>query len=82
VLALLEPLVESGEVKAANVAYLWDRTHAPQRYGTQGACNADGGWSPREIEAADGVDARRAEVGLPPMAEYVKLVSTYCASSP
>ena len=78
VLELIEPLVAAGEVKASNYAYLWDRTHEPQKYGTQGRCVADGRWEPREIKAPEEVDARRAEVGLPPMADYEKLVSEHC----
>ncbi|WP_058836285.1 DUF6624 domain-containing protein [Luteimonas abyssi] len=78
VLALIEPLVASGDVQAANYAYLWDRTHAPQRYGTQGRCVGEDAWAPREIEDEEGLEARRAEVGLPPMADYIPRVSTLC----
>lgn len=78
VLGLIEPVLATGEVKASNYAYLWDRTHEPQRYGTQGRCVGGGRWEPREIESPEEVDARRAEVGLPPMADYKKLVSEHC----
>lgn len=78
VLALIEPLVAAGEVKASSYAYLWDRTHDPQRYGTQGRCRQDGKWEPRAIEDPDHVDARRAQVGLSPMAEYRGMVSKHC----
>jgi hypothetical protein len=78
VLGLIEPLVATGEVKASNYAYLWDRTHEPQKYGTQGRCVAEGRWEPREIETPETVDTRRAEVGLPPMKDYKKLVSGHC----
>lgn len=78
VLDLIEPLVAAREVKASSYAYLWDRTHAPQKYGTQGRCVAAGRWEPREIDAPGEVDARRAAVGLPPMAEYSRLVSGHC----
>jgi hypothetical protein len=71
VLALMEPLVKSGQASAKHVAYLYDRTHTPQRYGTQGACTDHGGWAPRETEDPEHVDQRRAELGLPSMAEYI-----------
>lgn len=41
-----------------------------QRYGTQFEQVAGGGWQPQPIEDPDGVDARRAQVGLMPMATY------------
>lgn len=78
VLELMGPLIKTGEAKPSSYAYLWDRTHTPQRYGTQGRCVAKGQWEPRAIELPEQVDTRRAEVGLPPMADYEKLVSGYC----
>ena len=78
VLRMMEPLVASGEAEASNYAYLWDRTHSPQRFGTQGRCVGKSQWEPREMEDPVGVDMRRAEVGLPPMSEYIKLVSQFC----
>ena len=78
VLRMMEPLVASGEAGASNYAYLWDRTHSPQRFGTQGHCVGKSQWEPREMEDPDGVDMRRAEVGLPPMSEYMELVSQFC----
>ncbi|UXB25617.1 hypothetical protein K7567_07625 [Stenotrophomonas maltophilia] len=47
----METLVATGQVKASNYAYLWDRTHDPQRYGTQGRCVDKGRWEPRAVEA-------------------------------
>lgn len=75
ILAMLEPLVGQGETSPTNYAYLLDRvavnSQRPQRYGTQGGC-ADGGWEPRALEEpATAVDQRRAEVGLPPLADYI-----------
>jgi hypothetical protein len=71
VLALLEPLVKSGEVESRDYAYLYDRVavaeQRPQRYGTQFK-DAD----PFPIEDEANVDARRKEVGLGTMAEYRK----------
>lgn len=74
-LALMEPLVASGEVEAQNVAYLYDRVAVaakrPQRYGTQ-FMNAT---EPFPIEDAANVDARRKAVGLDSMAEYAKQIA-------
>lgn len=77
-LAKIEPLVQTGEVSKKDYAYLYDRTHDPQRYGTQGECHGEAGWKPRAIEAAESVDQRRTDVGLPPMSEYIKLMNTVC----
>ncbi len=70
-LALMEAAPE-GEVSPQDVAYLTDRVLVnegkKQRYGTQMGMN----FKPRPIEDPDNVDKRRAEIGLPPLAEYVK----------
>ncbi|MCA9568577.1 MAG: peptidase dimerization domain-containing protein, partial [Myxococcales bacterium] len=67
VLALIEPLVASGEVRPRDHAYLYDRVAVaedrPQRFGTQGQCT-DAGWEPFAIEDPDGVDGRRAAAGI------------------
>lgn len=74
----MEPLVATGQVKASNYAYLWDRTNAPQRYGTQGRCADKGRWEPRAVEAPAKLEERRAKMGLAPMAEYQAMVSKHC----
>lgn len=76
VLALIEPLARSGQFSFALYAYLYDRTHHPQRYGTQGTCVA-GRWVPREIENSADVDARRLEAKIVPakIADYAALVT-------
>lgn len=79
VLKLMEPLVTTGEVNATDFAYLWDRTHEPQRYGTQGSCDENARWAPNEIELPAEVDARRAKMGMPLLAQYIELVSGVCA---
>jgi hypothetical protein len=62
----------AGEVEAQHVAYLTDRVlvneNKPQRYGTQMGDN----FKPRPIENPEKVDQRRTEVGLPPLAEYLR----------
>ncbi|RZJ05083.1 MAG: hypothetical protein EON89_05405 [Brevundimonas sp.] len=83
VLALLEPLVATGETSASNYAYLWDRVatgeHRPQRYGTQGKCAAKGVWAPQELENPDQVDVLRAQVDIGTLAEYASHMHQYCA---
>ncbi|MEZ4358709.1 MAG: DUF6624 domain-containing protein [Kofleriaceae bacterium] len=71
-LAKMEPLLRSEQASEVDYAYLYDRVavaeHRPQRYGTQ----FDEHRQPRPIEEPDGVDARRARIGLPTMAEYTQ----------
>jgi hypothetical protein len=76
-LALLEPLLASGEVRRESYAYLWDRTHQPQRYGTQGSCVGKGHWKPDPIETPDQVEARRKEMEMEPLVEYVAMASKF-----
>ena len=63
------------DVSQIEVAYLTDRVllaeGKKQRYGTQ-FMSANGKWEPRPLEDPANVDQRRKEVGLPPLAEYVK----------
>ncbi|MGV7207201.1 DUF6624 domain-containing protein [Oxalobacteraceae bacterium A2-2] len=72
VLELMAPLVKQGEVSGANYAYLYDRTHRPQLYGTQGRCvrEGKGGWEPFVVEDLPKLDQRRREMGLGPIADY------------
>lgn len=83
VLAMLEPLVATGETSAANYAYLWDRVavgeHRPQRYGTQGRCAAKDVWEPYELEDPDRVEAMRAEADIGTLAEYAGHMHRFCA---
>lgn len=71
----MRPYVDNGGVRPGDYAYLFDRVAVnqgrPQRYGTQpmGECNDDGSLSPKPLEDPAQVDARRAELGLGPMAE-------------
>lgn len=61
------------EVSQSSLAMLTDRVLLKegknQIYGTQFVVR-DGEWVPLRLEDEENVDARRAEVGLPPMAEY------------
>jgi len=87
VLTKLEKLYPAGETEPSNYAYLYDRVATSfsdpakrqlQRYGTQGECIGAGEWKPFPMEDPENVDARRAAVGLPPLAEYIPLVKELC----
>lgn len=83
VLALMEPLVETGEVSRGNYAYLWDRIavgeNRPQRYGSQGTCTAPGRWEPNTLEDPDGVEARREWADIGPLSDYQTRMHRHCA---
>ncbi|MFQ5494692.1 MAG: DUF6624 domain-containing protein [Phycisphaerae bacterium] len=72
-LDLMGPLLEKDEVRKDDFAYLTDRVLVlkgkAQRYGTQ-FHTVDGKLQPLPIEDAANVDARRKEMGMPPLAEY------------
>ena len=67
--------VRGSGAPAWQAAYLDDRIRVlegrRQLYGTQFDWDADGRLSPEPIEDAEGVDVRRAAVGLPPLAEAI-----------
>jgi hypothetical protein len=69
VAALLETKVASGDTNPANFAYLSDRIAVragrPQRFATQAEC-VSGQWLAPKIEDPDGLEARRAAMGLEP----------------
>lgn len=71
-LALLQAAVAAGEAPAWQAAMMLDRNLTfegrPQVYGTQFDWDDDGRMSPRPIDDHGGVDRRRAEVGLEPLA--------------
>ncbi|MBS0204248.1 MAG: hypothetical protein JSS49_15200 [Planctomycetes bacterium] len=73
------------EVSQSNLAYLTDRVllaeGKKQLYGTQ-FTSVDGMWKPRPLEDEANVDKRRAEVGLPPLAEYSRLLEQQYGNSP
>lgn len=77
-LRLMEPLVAQGEVSKQNYAYLYDRIMlklaGKQRYGTQwGAC--EGSVRPlRPLEDEPRLGELRAEMGLPPIEEYARMM--------
>jgi hypothetical protein len=71
---LLAAVAGDGEASQQAVAYLTDRVYLaegrPQEYGTQVTAR-DGQWIPRRLRDHDNVDARRAAVGLEPLADYL-----------
>jgi hypothetical protein len=74
----LTALASEGEMSSADVAMLTDRVLVqqgkPQRYGTQFG-SQNGKLVAKPIEGFAELDNRRAKVGMPPMSEYVKLLS-------
>lgn len=77
-LDLLTTAVKAKDAAPAHLAYLTDRVRVvageKQLYGTQLTRNKDGELVASPIEDEANVDARRKEVGLPPLADYLKLV--------
>lgn len=75
-LPLLRRSAERDEADPAHGAHLEDRIaffeNRPQRYGTQFDWDNDGELVPWPIEDPEAVDERRAEVGLPPLAEQAQ----------
>lgn len=76
-LDLMKPLAAKGEVAKIDVAYLTDRVlvgeNKKQIYGTQ-FHQVNGKMQPQPIEDEANVDARRKAVGMPPLAEYRKMI--------
>jgi hypothetical protein len=75
-LDLLAAAVEAGEATVRELAYLTDRVllaeGQPQVYGTQ-VTHQGGRAEPCDLRDPDGVDERRALVGLEPLADYLRV---------
>ncbi len=75
-LPLMRAAVKAGKVPGRSLALLEDRVALregrPQIYGSQLRSDGGGPLHVQAMEDPDHVDARRASVGLPPMAEYLK----------
>ncbi|MEN4905156.1 DUF6624 domain-containing protein [Luteimonas sp. TWI1437] len=73
-LARMQVAVELDRADRSDFALLTDRVlladGQPQRYGTQFQTGDDGVMRMRPVEDPDGLEARRAAVGLPSMADY------------
>ncbi len=82
VLAMIEPLWQSGETKGQNFAMLYDQTAyyegRPGRFGVMGDCAGRGVWTPAPLEDQAATDAWRAKAGMSPFAEYVATRSRGC----
>jgi hypothetical protein len=82
-LELLRDAVADGEASPGNLAYLEDRVAVangqPQVYGTQMRCGPDGPVPATPIKDEAGVDGRRAEAGLDPLADYRAEMTAICA---
>ncbi len=85
-LELLRAAAEEGQASKGDMAYLEDRVAVAagddQQYGTQIRCADDGTPVPATPIADDSsVDERRAEAGLPPLADYIDEMTTVCAGA-
>lgn len=78
----IEAAIGQPGVSARDYAYLFDRVAGQdnrlQRYGTQGRCTGIGVWEPSAIEDPDGLNARRASVGLEPIKNYISQSGRFC----
>ena len=80
----MRPYFESGGIKAANYAYLWDRVAVNagrlQRYGTQPKWECvDGALELQPLEEPETLDQRRAELGMPPVEQdLARMASSVC----
>jgi hypothetical protein len=74
-LALMLEAIPKGQANALDAAYLSDRIAvmegAPQTFGTQFDWDSRGLLSPAPIADPERVDERRADLGLPPMADTI-----------
>ncbi|QCW52042.1 hypothetical protein FE634_19450 [Nocardioides dongxiaopingii] len=82
-LELLRDAVAAGQASPGNLAYLEDRVAVsegrPQAYGTQIRCGDDGPVPATPIEDRDGVEQRRSDAGLDPLADYLVEMEELCA---
>ena len=73
-LELLIEAVDAGDADPSHIAYLVDRIHlhagVPTRYGTQYARNEQRQHQMLPVEAEECLDVRRAQLGLPTVAEF------------
>jgi hypothetical protein len=72
----IEKDVRAGRIDAQPYALLYDRLHfmrgGKQRYGTQVVVRDDGSQVVERLEDPENVDERRREIGLGPLADYLK----------
>jgi uncharacterized protein DUF6624 len=84
-LPLIEKAVKAGDFSPKQYAFLVDETRVAlgrgQVYGTQVRSAESGKVECEPIESADAVDSRRTEVGLAPLADYLKTLNTHEATA-
>jgi hypothetical protein len=85
-LGWLQEAAARGEVAPIDVAMLEDRIRSyegrPQRYGTQFDWDASGQISPYPVDDPEGVDERRASIGLGPLDEAARSMRERRAQGP
>lgn len=85
-LELLRDAVAAGQASPGNLAYLEDRVAVaagePQTYGTQVGCGPAGPEPATPIVDEASLEARRAEAGLDPYADYLTELTAVCAELP
>lgn len=78
-LEIIQPLAESKAINPSEYAYLYDRLHKPQLYGTQGKC-IDGQFTLHEVVEPEALNSRRASYGLEPIDKYIATASKYACN--
>ena len=85
-LVLIQAAAAEGDAPAWQAAYLADRIRVfegrPQLYGTSFDWNEAGEMEPNPIEEPDRVDERRADAGLPPLAETAARIRSESRNEP
>lgn len=76
VLLLLEPLALQQKIEPANYAYLYDRTHQPQQYGTQGECQ-NGVFVPFAMAEPEQVEAKRKALNMSSLQDYIVMATRH-----
>ncbi|MEZ5985981.1 MAG: DUF6624 domain-containing protein [Hyphomonas sp.] len=80
VLAEISPYAERGEIDGQEYALMYDRVELAagrqQLYGSQYKC-VDGQYDVYDLKDPDGVDARRATMGMSPLKEYLEQGRTF-----
>lgn len=83
-LALMLDAIPEGQANALDAAYLSDRIAVhegrAQTFGTQFDWDAQGQLSPAPVKDPQHLDERRADVGLPPMAETIAAMRANAAA--
>jgi len=83
-LALLLDAIPEGQANPLDAAYLADRIAIfegrAQTFGTQFDWDANGQLSPATVRDPEGLDERRASVGLPPIAETIAQIRANAAA--